>query len=350
MCRRLACVGALALTLALSGCDSNEGKTADKVVVFTLGDETVYLDEVNIYATAVRQEYERDYGSGIWTVELNNEDGEAQTIEEITKEDVIEEMVQVKVLAASADTYGVALTQEENAEIEAQAEAFVNGLTDAERRDLGIDTELARKVYEQNAIAGKVYDRIMAAGQVEISEEDCRQTTIYDMFFSYYKEEGDTFTPMDDTEKAEVHQRAVDAYQRVTSVDDPLTVESAAFEFGATEGVTYTMDREGFLGQFGEDITAQIYDATDGSVFGPVEGTDGCHVIQLIAWNDEAATAEKKQAMMEDVRREYFQEVFAEHLAKVEKDWKFSKNVKQSAFDMIRFTDEEAQTTETTNE
>ena len=166
----------LAGTLALTGCKSDlASEPTEKVEVFTVGEEAIYLNEVWIYAKTIQQEYEKNYGTGIWTVELQNEDGEAQTVETITKEDIIEEILQVKVLNYKADAFGVALTQEENTQIQEQAEAFISGLTDADIAETGVTLELAMQVYEENAIAAKVYDRIMQEGTVEVSESQMRR-------------------------------------------------------------------------------------------------------------------------------------------------------------------------------
>ena len=94
----------IAGVLACTGCGQNAADgDSQKVEVFTVGDESVYLNEVWVYAKTIQQEYEKNYGSGIWAVELQNEDGDTQTVETITKEDMIEEIMQVKVLVTKAD-------------------------------------------------------------------------------------------------------------------------------------------------------------------------------------------------------------------------------------------------------
>ena len=97
----------IAGVLACTGCGQNAADgDSQKVEVFTVGDESVYLNEVWVYAKTIQQEYEKNYGSGIWAVELQNEDGDTQTVETITKEDMIEEIMQVKVLVTKADSCG----------------------------------------------------------------------------------------------------------------------------------------------------------------------------------------------------------------------------------------------------
>ncbi len=333
----------LAAVLAVSsGCQNDISTEAtEKVEVFTIGDESVYLNEVWIYAKTVQQEYEQNYGTGIWTIELQNESGETQTVETITKEDIIEEILQVKVLAAKADSYGVALSQDETTQIQQQAEAFINGLTDADKAETGVDLELAIQVYEENAVAGKVYDRIMQEGHVEVSDEQCRQTKIYDLYFPTYVEqnEGD-FAAVSDEEKEALYQQATEAYQRITDTEDTLNIETAAYEYGCTNSDFYTMSYQEYVDQYGQELADQIYALKDGEYLGVVESQYGYHIMQMVAITDAEATQDKKEEMEAELQKEYFTQIFQEYLKEMDSSWKFSKNVNEDAWNLIQFTPE----------
>lgn len=329
----------LAGMLAFTGCRSEltSGPT-ESIRVFTIGDESVYLNEVWIYAKAVQQEYEKNYGTGIWLVELQNENGETQTIETITKEDIIEEIMQVKVLVNQADSFGIALSQGEQDQIRQQAEAFIGGLTDADMAETGVNLELAIQVYEENAIAAKVYDRIMEEGHVEVSDEQCRQTKIYDLYFATYTEQGEgDFVSLSEEERTAQHNAANEAYQRIIDSDDPLNIETAAYEYGCTNSGFYTMSQQEYREQYGQDLATQIYDMKDGDYLGVVESEYGYHVIQMIALTDAEATKNKKEEMEFDLRKEYFAQVYEQYLKKLDSSWKFSKNVDEDAWNLIRF-------------
>jgi parvulin-like peptidyl-prolyl isomerase len=329
----------IGLLIASTGCQSDlSNEATERVEVFTVGDEVVYLNEVWIYAKTIQQEYEDNYGAGIWTVELQNEDGEAQTVETITKEDVIEEILQVKVLNYEAGTYGIALTSEETNTIEAQAQSFMDGLTDADIQETGVTYELAVQVYEENAIASKVYDRIMEEGNVEVSDEQCRQTKVYDLYFPTYLEQANgDFVALSDEEKGTQYNTAVEAYGRITDSEDALSIENAAYEYGSTNSSFYTMSYSEYVEQYGQDIADQIYMMKDGDYLGVVESEYGYHVFQMIALTDAEATQEKKSEMEAEMRRSYFNEVFESYLNNMDSSWKFSKNVNEDAWNQIWF-------------
>lgn len=329
----------LTFGMLITGCQQKAVESeAAKTEVFTLGKESIYLNEVWIYAKTIQQEYEKNYGTGIWTVELQNEDGDAQTVETITKEDVIREILQVKVLVQKADSFGVALTQEEEEKILQQAQDFINGLTDADKAEIGATQELAQQVYEENAIAGKVYDRIMQEGGVEVSDEQCRQTKVYDLYFPTYTEQGeDDFTAYTEEEKEAQRQKAEEAYQRITDAEDSLNIETAAYEYGCMNSDFYTMSREEYIEQYGQELTEQLYALEDGAYLGVVESPYGYHVFQMIALTDAEATRDKKTELEAELKKAYFAEVYQDYLDELDSTWKFSKNVNEDAWDMIQF-------------
>lgn len=334
--------------LVLGGCKTDlSAEPTESVEVFTIGEESVYLNEVWVYAKTIQQEYEKNYGTGIWTVELQNEDGEAQTVETITKEDIIEEILQVKVLNYKAESFGIALTQEETSQIQQQAEAFMNGLTDADIAETGVTLELAMQVYEENAIASKVYDRVMQQGSVEVSDEQCRQTKVYDLYFPTYIEQGEgDFIALTEEQKATQYNTATDAYNRIMSDEDSLNIETAAYEYGCTNSDFHTMSYSEYVEQYGQELTDQIYAMSDGDILGVVESPYGYHVFQMVALTDAEATQDKKLEMEAELKQEYFAEVFDEYLRDVEHGWKFSKNVDEDAWNLIRFAPEAVETQE----
>lgn len=332
----LLCIGVIT---ALAGCKSDLSKEAtEKVAVFTIGKQPVYLNEVWIYAKTIQQEYEKNYGSGIWSVELLNESGEAQTVETITKEDIIEEILQVKVLVYKADSFGIALSQEETLQIQQQAEAFMSGLTDADVAETGVTLELAVQVYQENAIAGKVYERIMREGNVEVSDEQCRQTKIYDLYFPTYLEIGeDDFIALTEDEKATQFNTASEAYNRVTDTEDSLSIETAAYDYGCRNSDFYTMSYDEYVERYGQEITDQLYALKDGEYLGVVESKYGYHIFRMIALTDAEATQNKKKSMEFELQRNYFAEVYKGYLKEMDTTWKFSKNVDEDAWNLIHF-------------
>lgn len=329
----------IAMVAALAGCKVDlSGKPTEQVAVFTVGDETVYLNEFWIYGKTIQQEYERNYGEGIWGVELQNEAGDAQNVEEITKEDVVQEILQVKVLVAKSDMFGVALSAEEEAEYQQQAQAFMDGLTDADKAETGVTLDVALQVYRENAIAEKVYERIMENDSVEVSDEQCRQTKIYDLYFPTYVEQGENeFVPYTEEEKAEQQQKAEEAYSRIMNSEDSLNIETAAYEYGCMKSGYHTMSSQEYLETYGQELTDQIYAMQEGSYLGVVESQYGYHIIQMVSLTDVEATQQKKTELEITMKQQYFNSIFDGYLREVDSTWKFSKNVDRNAWELIQF-------------
>lgn len=67
------------------------------------------------------------------------------------------------------------------------AETFYKGLTEKDISEAEITRDLVVQVIEENLIAEKVYKQIIADYDFEISEEEARMTTFYDIVFECYK-------------------------------------------------------------------------------------------------------------------------------------------------------------------
>ena len=243
----------------------------------------------------------------------------------------------------------MALTQDETEQIKKRAEDFMAGLTDADKEETGVTQEVAEKVYQENAIASKVYDRIMQQGNVEVSDEQCRQTKVYDLYFPTYLEQGEeNFVALTEEEKATQYNTAKEAYDRIVSEEDPLNIETAAYEYGCTNSNFYTMSYDEYVDQYGQELADQIYALKDGDYLGVVESEYGYHVFQMIAITDAEATQTRKAELESEMKKEYFADVYADYLKEVDSSWKYSKNVDEDAWNRIHFTVQNTSTEETT--
>lgn len=331
---------ATSFILCMTACSKKASEeNQNKTEVFTIGKDTIYLDEAWVYAKTVSQEYEKNYGSGIWEVELKDDKGDPETVENITKKDIIEQIKQVKILVKKADDYGVSLSKSEKEEITQTATEFYNGLTDEDKQETGVTLELAIQVYEENALTDKVYNAVVAEGKIEVSDEDARQTTIYDMVFDCYVDENGTLTPIADEDKQMKSQQAQAALARLQEEGTTDTIEALASEYGCTDSAQYTLSYDQYVEQYGEDITNNIFALEDGSYSQVIESQYGYHIIQMIALTDQEATQKNKASMVEELQKDYFQSLYKKWQQTIDGSWSYAKDVNQEAWKQIHFSD-----------
>ena len=177
------------LVMACSGCgqkkQEEEQVKSGGTLVFQYGNNLVTKGEVYIYIETVRERYEMQYGSDVWQTVLPD-GGEGTSMENLTREEVVKEIVRVKTLCAHAEELGISLSESEIADLNQKADDFCDGLTDEQQQTMEITKEKAEKVMQENAIATKVENEILADRKIEISDEEARMTTFYDMYFACY--------------------------------------------------------------------------------------------------------------------------------------------------------------------
>ena len=130
--KNIICVLVLMLAV-LSGCTRTEEGVENSIksdIVFTFAGEDISLGEVYVYANTIIEQYEKSYGDNVWGMEVPVSETETENMEALTRKDIIESIVRVKVLCTKAEEYGIKLSEDEEDKIARQAEAFYKNLTD----------------------------------------------------------------------------------------------------------------------------------------------------------------------------------------------------------------------------
>ena len=165
-CRKLIAILLCICLMApmLSGCgekkEEETQQTSSGTLVFQYGNNLVTKGEVYIYIETVRERYEMQYGSDVWQTVLPD-GGAGTSMENLTREEVVNEIVRVKTLCAHAEELGITLGDDELAELNQKADDFCEGLTDEQLQNMEITKEKAEKVMQENAIASKVEAKIL---------------------------------------------------------------------------------------------------------------------------------------------------------------------------------------------
>ena len=334
------CAGMICMSLCmgLTGCKKSEKADTSSQKVFTIGKEKVCLDEVWIYAETVMQGYEQKYGSRVWGIETQDTDGTVRTMEDITRQDIIEDIRCTKLLVQEASTYNVSLTNEEKEDAASQAKDFYNNLTDEQISKMGISLAVAEQAFEENMLADKVYDQVMVEGNVEVSDEEARMTTIYDLCFACYTEDSaGNITAVSDEEKAKQRENAEAALLALDDPENPASYDDIAAGYNLQQAGRRTLSYSDLVVQYGEELVNILYSMENGTHTTVVETEYGYHIIGMEALTDSQATADRKAEMLTERQKEYFATVYQEWVNKTDKKWSYEKDVDQEVYSQIPF-------------
>lgn len=337
--------GALIFVLSLScltGCGKKveEGKETIGTVVFQYGNNIVTKGEVYIYIKTVKERYELQYGSDVWALSLPEGDGSV-SMENLTREAVIDEIVKVKTLNAHAKEEGITLTEEEEADMKTRAEEFYKGLTDEQIETMEITEEKALLVFEENAIAVKVEDELMGDQRIEISDEEARMTTFYDMYFECYSiSEDGTVTPFTQEEKQQQKENAMQACSTLATAvldenEDAENIEKLAEYYQLSQAGTKTMTTQEIFETYGEEIYNLLYSMENGQYSTVMESQYGYHVFEMIALTDQKATNTRKVLLYDEAVNAQIEEKMAQWKKMMDSNFSYPESINMDVYDSI---------------
>ena len=316
-------IGALSLGTA---CGKKKNEDVQNHVVYHFGDNDITYGEYYIYAKTVYEDYSKAYGNGVWNLELSVDD-ESRTVRDITIEDIIEDINRVKVLAAHAGDYGITLSDTEKEDIANKTEAFYKGLTDKDIEETDINKEIVSSVMTENLLASKVYDQVLADYDFEISEEEARMITFYDMVFECYELEKDgsvkEYTP---EKKATQLERANEALSSLAE-DEGITFKDIVDKYHLKYSAEYTMSKSELIDEYGGRVADSILSLSDGEVSVVIETQYGYHLFKMQKSNNEELTKENKRQIIVSKQKEYFNGVYDDWVKGYDSHFDIDKDV-----------------------
>ena len=341
----------LCMLLMICGCGETDSVSSEGEVVFTFDGQEVTIGEVFLYANTVKDKYESDYGENIWGEDVSINRDDSVSLEDVTRKDIIEDIVHVKLLVNKANEYKVALTDEETAKVAAETDDFYEKLTDDQISEMKLSYDLVKKVMNENAIARKAYNTIIEEAAIEVSDEEARETTIYDLFFEAYSvaSSGDV-TKFSDDEKQAQYERALQAYNTLinpienTSNDgtsstatNSTNIEGLAEYYGLVKSSYYTYTPEEIRDIYGDEIADSLYALEDGSYSLVTESEYGYHIFYMKALTDRDATDAHKQELIRFKRNDYMNELYKKWIDEKDPDFSYEDSVNFDVYSQIKF-------------
>lgn len=332
---------AILIMFTFASCGDEVQDETGKYIVLEYAGENIYLDEVYIYARTAMDEYESEYGEDVWSETIETEGGIEMDAEELVRRQIISNIIRTKTLAAQADNYGITLTAEEETEQQQKAEDFYNSLTDEQIESVGMEEATVEKVLSENALADKVYDYVMSDSASDVSDEQARMTTFYDMFFEcYYEDEFGNIVVYSADKIEEMKELCEQAYASIEEqlVDNPdLNITFLGYTYNLEYAGSHTMSQSEIVETYGQRVLDTLYAMEDGDISEIVETEYGYHIFQMTYLTDEEATAENKAQLTAEAEESYFDNLLNSWITEMDADYSYSGSVNSEIYDMIVF-------------
>lgn len=290
---------------------------ADKKLVFTTGlgaEELFRIDELScskaefmVYLTNTQNQYENVYGAEIWQV---SQDG--VTLEENIKDTVLAKIAQIKSMYLLAKEKGVELSEEEELLLEQAAEAYITTLTEEEQEILGISREVVLGLYREYAYAERVYEKIIADVNPEISDDEARTITVEQILIKTYT------TDASGKRLPFTEEQRQAAYAKAQEVSDLAKNGENDFSRLAEEYSEDAVIRRSFgKGETQECLEAAAFLLGTEQISDIVETEEGYVIIKCISTFDREETDANKVKIVEKRKNEAFGAEYDAFVAKL---------------------------------
>lgn len=318
---------------------SGEGKQPADTVVFYVGEELVYLDEVNLYCL------ENVVQLGLTTNQLDSvtaEDGRSAS--EYYKDEILTLIMNTKVTYKKAMDEGITLTKKEEEEVNNDAVSYVDSVSGSVLKEFGITMDTVTKNYRERYIVKKYSDTIVE----NVDVEDQKYCTLYMLMFPKVEvDEDGNYKKDEDGESAillsedEISQKKQDAEDALAMLKDGKEPEEVAKEYGI-ENVSG--QESNLTGSFGDPIDEYASSLKKGEC-SPVLELDSAYVIvQMINENNKELADEilsyYKNDKGQEVLAESVQSWYEEYGIGEEPEWNGSLWDEISLYDFARYVEE----------
>lgn len=304
------------LLLSLTAC--GESGNGTKVIfttgfggdeVFRIGGSVCTVPEMMVYLTNTQNRYESVYGPEVWEVSLEN-----VTMEENVKETVLAKLAQIKTMYLLAKDREVALDEAERRQVEQAAGEYFDSLNETEIELMGVKYDTIEQLYEEYALADKVYRYIIQDINPEISDDEARTITVQHILFRTYTMDG-AGNRVDYSERLRqsVREKACEVQQQAVSGEYDFVDLASRYSEDST--ITYSFGK----GDMEEGFEEVAFSLETGEVSPVIETDVGYHIIKCISTFDREQTDLNKLEIVEQRRREVFgqeYDAFVETLAR----------------------------------
>ena len=275
-----------------------------------IGDIRIYYNEAMVYLKSAQENYEREYGNDIWEADIF---GNGETFGTMIKEEVMNQITELKIIGAEAAKEGITLSEEELADANAYAKEHFEGLTSEDISKYLITEELLRQVYADNLLAEKTFEHYTINVDNKVSDLESKQITIQQILIHSinYDSSGNKIEASPD-EKTEAYEKVQNLLEQAKTTEDFYALAEANSE---AETIEYTFGRGEGPEEYSDAFEQAAFTLKTGQVSNIISTDYGWHILYCVSDYDADATIQKKEEIINQRRTELFAQLYEDWTA-----------------------------------
>lgn len=303
---------------AFSGCGKKAGKSiavekgkaeADSIVI-AVGENGVKYSKVQNYCYLMKQQYEKSFTNQVWDYPV----GKTETIGTQAKEEIVNMITQLEVICATAKSEEIKLSNDEKDEALQKAEEIMENVSDEDKKKYCLTVSDMAKLYEDNALANKMFYIATDEADTNVQDEEAKQITIqYLQLATKSVSENGVEIVLDDAEKENVKKRAQDLLKQAKKTED---FSIFAKENGDNETVERTIGKD--TQELESAVVSQAFSLETGAFSSVIEGEEGYYIVYCVNDYEQDATYAQKEKIIMERQTKMFQEKYTQWLGEYE--------------------------------
>ncbi len=149
-----------------AGSVEKDNLSGDSTVI-AVGNTNVTFDEYNAYKYIMMEGYENKLGVELWNYSIDG-----KTIGQMSIEDCLRMIIQIKVMNKVAAQNNITLDIDEKADVDHFAQTYFDKIPEDKRKENGITIDTFQKIFEENSISRKLYDVESAKAVAGVNAEE----------------------------------------------------------------------------------------------------------------------------------------------------------------------------------
>ena len=277
--------------------DVVDGKIVNGAVMLTIGETDVTYSEVMVYVNMIKDKYEPLFSEYIWDFEVDKN----KSFEDLAKEEIINQIIRLKVMKDIAAEEGIKLTEDEKLEIEDSAAEYLTRITEEQQKKYGINLDVVTTIYEDNFLAQKLFDVITSDVDTNVSKEEAHTVTVK-QFVALYEgrdKDGNVIKKTDEQVNS-AKDKITKAYEQIVkNKNDFQTYASNHSDLGV---IVVSFSK----GELKEKVENTIFALKEGQTSVVLDLGDGFYFFECVDADDEKATTERISEIVKERQNEKF--------------------------------------------
>lgn len=302
--------------LFMTGCATNE--INDTKVVLTTGfekDEVFKIEqlsckmpEVMVYLMNTKNQYENVLGEEVWTVSADGE-----ILNERMKDIVLARLSRIKAMNLMAQRQNITLDEAELEKLTKAANVYFASLSNEEVQALHVTEEMILQMYQEKALADKVYQALIADINPEISDDEARTITVQMILCkTYHLNENGEKVEYSEQSKKEAYEKMKEALQRAKEGEN---FEVLASEYSDTPNNVLSFGK----GVYDKAFEEVAFNLSNNEISNIISTEEGYVLLKCISTFDREETDRNKVKIVEERRKEVFNEQYTAFISSLTK-------------------------------